>query len=158
MTVESLETYVLRLTCSPRVAAVALPTLSGTGKVVDVISSYINRNTDATQTYFCRLDATEEFPFLVTKLSWCHDRYQPTRRRFEMNSMKIPGFMAGASLWRTNERYTQAARESGSLDPVSPQRLCHHCPQGLLEKASGSCEDPRAGGLWCNILEHCFDC
>jgi len=48
--------------------------LSGTRKVVDVIFSYTNRNTDVVEKYFCRVDVTEEFPFLVTKLSPYFDR------------------------------------------------------------------------------------
>jgi hypothetical protein len=48
--------------------------LSGTRKVVDVIFSYTNRNTDVIEKYFCRVDVTEEFPFLVTKLSPYYDR------------------------------------------------------------------------------------
>jgi PatG C-terminal len=43
--------------------------LSGTRKVVDVIFSYTNRNTDFTEKYFVRVDITDEFPYLVTKLS-----------------------------------------------------------------------------------------
>ena len=43
--------------------------LSGTRKVVDVVFSWTNRNTDFTEKYFVRCDMTEEFPFLVTKLS-----------------------------------------------------------------------------------------
>jgi hypothetical protein len=48
--------------------------LSGTRKIVDVIFSYTNRNTDVVEKYFVRLDATEEFLFLVTKLSPYYDR------------------------------------------------------------------------------------
>jgi hypothetical protein len=48
--------------------------LSGTRKVVDVIFSYTNRNTDVTEKFFTRVDVTEEFPFLVTKLSPYYDR------------------------------------------------------------------------------------
>ena len=48
--------------------------LSGTRNVVDVIFSYTNRNTDVTEKFFCRVDVTEEFPFLVTKLSPYYDR------------------------------------------------------------------------------------
>jgi hypothetical protein len=48
--------------------------LSGTRKVVDVIFAYTNRNTDVTEKYACRVDVTEEFPFLVTKLSPYYDR------------------------------------------------------------------------------------
>jgi hypothetical protein len=42
--------------------------LSGVRKIVEVILSYTNRNTDFTQMFFVRVDVTEEFPFLVTKL------------------------------------------------------------------------------------------
>ena len=48
--------------------------LSGTRKVVDVICSYTNRNTDFTEKFCVRVDVTEEFPFLVTKLSPYYDR------------------------------------------------------------------------------------
>jgi PatG Domain len=48
--------------------------LSGTRKVVDVIFSYSNRNTDFTEKHFVRVDITDEFPFLVTKLSPYYDR------------------------------------------------------------------------------------
>jgi hypothetical protein len=48
--------------------------LSGTRKIVDVIFSYTNRQTDVTEQYFVRVDVTEEFPFLVTKLSPFYER------------------------------------------------------------------------------------
>jgi hypothetical protein len=48
--------------------------LSGARKIVDVIFSYTNRNTDYTEKSFVRCDVTEEFPFLVTKLSPYFDR------------------------------------------------------------------------------------
>jgi hypothetical protein len=48
--------------------------LSGTRKIVDVIFSFTNRNTDVTEKYFVRCDVTEEFPFLVTKMSPYYDR------------------------------------------------------------------------------------
>jgi hypothetical protein len=48
--------------------------LSGTRKVIDVIFSYTNRNTDVAEKFFTRVDVTEEFPFLVTKLSPYYDR------------------------------------------------------------------------------------
>jgi len=48
--------------------------LSGARKIVDVIFSFTSRNTDVTEKYFVRLDATEEFPFLVTKLSPYYER------------------------------------------------------------------------------------
>lgn len=42
--------------------------LSGTRKIVNIIFSYINRNTDVVEKYFTRVDITDEWPFLVTKL------------------------------------------------------------------------------------------
>jgi hypothetical protein len=48
--------------------------LSGTRKIVQVIFSYTHRETDVTEKYFVRVDVTEEFPFLVTKLSPYYDR------------------------------------------------------------------------------------
>ena len=48
--------------------------LSSTRKIVDVIFAYTNRNTDMTDKFFARVDVTEEFPFLVTKLSPYFDR------------------------------------------------------------------------------------
>ena len=47
--------------------------LSGTRNIVDVIFSYNNRNTDFTEKYSVRVDVTEEFPFLVSKLSPYYD-------------------------------------------------------------------------------------
>jgi hypothetical protein len=47
--------------------------LSGTRKVVNVIFSYTNRNTDVTEKLFVRVDVTDEFPFLATKLSPYYD-------------------------------------------------------------------------------------
>lgn len=43
--------------------------LSGTRNLVDVVFAFTHRNTDFTEKYFVRCDITEEFPFLVTKLS-----------------------------------------------------------------------------------------
>jgi PatG C-terminal len=43
--------------------------LSGVRAVVDVIFSYTHRQTDVTEKYSVRVDVTEEFPFLVSKLS-----------------------------------------------------------------------------------------
>lgn len=48
--------------------------LSGVRKVVDVSFSYTHRQTDVTEKYFVRVDVTEEFPFLVTKLSPFYER------------------------------------------------------------------------------------
>ncbi|WUJ70776.1 hypothetical protein OG809_37465 [Kribbella soli] len=49
--------------------------LSGTTRdVVDVIFTFTSRRTDVADKYFVRVDVTEEFPFLVTKLSSYYDR------------------------------------------------------------------------------------
>jgi hypothetical protein len=48
--------------------------LSGVRNIVDVIFSFTHRNTDVTEKQFVRIDVTEEFPFLVTKLSPYYDR------------------------------------------------------------------------------------
>lgn len=48
--------------------------LSSTRRIVDVVFSYTNRQTDVTEKYFVRVDVTEEFPFLVTKMSPYYDR------------------------------------------------------------------------------------
>ena len=44
--------------------------LSGTRRIVDVIFAYANRS----EKFFVRVDVTEEFPFLVTKMSPYYDR------------------------------------------------------------------------------------
>ena len=43
--------------------------LSGTRRIMDVIFSFTNRQTDVIEKFFTRVDVTEEFPFLVTKMS-----------------------------------------------------------------------------------------
>lgn len=48
--------------------------LSGTRKIVDVIFSFTNRQTDVTEKHFVRVDVSEEFPFLVGKMSPYYDR------------------------------------------------------------------------------------
>jgi PatG Domain len=48
--------------------------LSGTRKILDVIFAYTNRNTDVVDKFFVRVDMTDEWPFLVTKLSPYYDR------------------------------------------------------------------------------------
>jgi len=48
--------------------------LSSTRKIVDVIFAYTNRKTDFTEKFCVRVDVTEEFPFLVTKISPYYDR------------------------------------------------------------------------------------
>jgi PatG C-terminal len=47
--------------------------LSGPRNIVDVVFAYTHRQTDVTEKFFVRLDVTEEFPFLVTKLSPYYD-------------------------------------------------------------------------------------
>lgn len=48
--------------------------LSGTRNIVEIIFAFTNRNTDFTEKSFVRVDMTEEFPFLVTKMSPYYDR------------------------------------------------------------------------------------
>jgi PatG Domain len=48
--------------------------LSSTRNIVDAIFAYTNRTTDFTEKFFVRCDVTEEFPFLVTKMSPYYDR------------------------------------------------------------------------------------
>jgi hypothetical protein len=47
--------------------------LSGVRKLAEVIFSYTNRSTDVVDKCFVRVDVTDEFPFLVTKLSPYYD-------------------------------------------------------------------------------------
>jgi hypothetical protein len=47
--------------------------LSRVRKIVDVIFSFTNRNTDVIEKYSCRVDVTGEFPFLISKLSPYYD-------------------------------------------------------------------------------------
>jgi hypothetical protein len=49
-------------------------TLSGTRKIVEVIFTFSNRTTDVAEKYYCRVDVSEEFPFLVTKMQTYIDR------------------------------------------------------------------------------------
>lgn len=48
--------------------------LSGPRTILDVIFSYRHRQTDVTEKHYVRVDVTEKFPFLVTKLSPYYDR------------------------------------------------------------------------------------
>ena len=48
--------------------------LTGTRKIMDVIFTYTNRDTDFMEKYFVRVDVSEAFPFLVTKMSSYYDR------------------------------------------------------------------------------------
>jgi hypothetical protein len=60
--------------CSLSAINVIPSRLSATRKIVDVVFTYTNRATDVVEKYFVRVDVTEEFPFLVTKLSHYYDR------------------------------------------------------------------------------------
>lgn len=48
--------------------------LSSVRKILDVILVYTNRTTDVAEKYFVRVDVSDEFPFLVTKLSPYYNR------------------------------------------------------------------------------------
>jgi hypothetical protein len=48
--------------------------LGTTRKIVDVIFTFTNRKSDFAEKFSVRVDVTEEFPFLVTKLSPYYDR------------------------------------------------------------------------------------
>ena len=48
--------------------------LSGTQKIVDVVFSYENRANRAVQKWFCRLDVTGEWPFLVSPMQEYFER------------------------------------------------------------------------------------
>ena len=60
--------------CSLSGVEVRASRISEARNIVDVIFSYTNRSTDYTEKFFVRVDVTEEFPFLVTKLSPYYDR------------------------------------------------------------------------------------
>ena len=62
------------LDCSLTGVEVRPSPLSGARNIVDVIFSFTNRNTDFTEKSFLRCDMTDEFPFLVTKMSHYYDR------------------------------------------------------------------------------------
>jgi hypothetical protein len=42
--------------------------------ILDVVFSYTHRETDVTEKSFVRVDVTEEFPFLVSRLAPFSDR------------------------------------------------------------------------------------
>jgi hypothetical protein len=48
--------------------------LGGVRKMVDVVLAYTNRNTQFMEKFCVRVDVTEEFPFLVTRLTSYYDR------------------------------------------------------------------------------------
>jgi hypothetical protein len=53
---------------------VATSPLSGTRRIVEAIFSYTNRNSDVVEKFFVRVDVTEKYPFLVSKLSPYYSR------------------------------------------------------------------------------------
>jgi hypothetical protein len=48
--------------------------LSGVRNIVDAIFSFTNRRTEVTEQVFARVDVTEAFPFLITKLTPYYER------------------------------------------------------------------------------------
>ena len=60
--------------CSLSAVEVLTSRLTLTRKIVDVVFTYTNRSTDVAEKFFVRVDVTEEFPFLVTKMSPFYDR------------------------------------------------------------------------------------
>jgi len=48
--------------------------LSGVRKLLDVIITYTNRKTDVLEKYYVRVDVTEKYPFLVSKLAPFYER------------------------------------------------------------------------------------
>jgi hypothetical protein len=60
--------------CSISAVEVRRSALANTRNIVEVIFSATNRDSDVTDKSFVRVDVTEEFPFLVTKLSPYYDR------------------------------------------------------------------------------------
>jgi hypothetical protein len=59
---------------TPTTAGSSLARVSGVRRIVEVVVAYTNRTTDVTEKFSVRVDVTEEFPFLVTKLSPYYDR------------------------------------------------------------------------------------
>ena len=60
--------------CSLSGVEVRPSALSGTRRIVEVVFSFTNRATDVTEKFFTRVDVSEQFPFLVTKMSPYFDR------------------------------------------------------------------------------------
>ena len=63
--------------------------LSGLRKVVDLVFAYTNRSTDVVEKYFVRVDVTEEWTFLVTKLSPHYDRREFQEKKENKNDARI---------------------------------------------------------------------
>jgi len=64
---------------------------------------------------------TEEFPFLVTKLSPYYDDDLINRKWCEMNKLNMPGFAAGASLYPAAGQYRTLSVAPAPCDAVAPQ-------------------------------------
>jgi PatG Domain len=60
--------------CSLTAVDVRPSPLSGVRRIVEMIFSFTHRQTDVADKFFVRVDVTEEFPFLVTKLAPYFDR------------------------------------------------------------------------------------
>ncbi|HYD81346.1 MAG TPA: hypothetical protein VEC06_16185 [Paucimonas sp.] len=60
--------------CSLSAVDIRPSRLSGPRRIVDAIFSFTHRDTDVVDKYFARVDVSEEFPFLVTKMSPYYDR------------------------------------------------------------------------------------
>lgn len=48
--------------------------ISGTRKIINIIYSFTNRATDVTEKFFVRVDVTEKFPFLASKIAPYYER------------------------------------------------------------------------------------
>lgn len=48
--------------------------LSGVRKLLDVVLSFTSRKTDVTEKFYVRVDVTEKYPFIVSKLAPFYDR------------------------------------------------------------------------------------
>jgi hypothetical protein len=59
----------LEQNCALSAVEVQLTPLNGVRKMVDAVFSYTNRQTEVLGKFSVRVDVTDEFPFLVTKLT-----------------------------------------------------------------------------------------
>jgi hypothetical protein len=60
--------------CSLSSVDVRPSSLNSRRDIVDVIFTYTNRSTDVKEKFFCRVDVSDQFPFLVTKMSPSYDK------------------------------------------------------------------------------------
>lgn len=60
--------------CSLSAVKANLSSLGGSRKIVDVVFSFVDRRTDVTDKFLVRVDVSDEFPFLVSKLAPYYDR------------------------------------------------------------------------------------